>query len=138
MDTPLRRNPHREGGGPYVALVSGEGMQVHRDTFPSIKQALAYADGYREADTCEVYDRNEYIVRHYTRQTVWVAGDLADHPHVRPAPIMPVSCPKCEADCGDDWSECDGDCPMLGSPHFSPSTSRLFAQRGVPVEFDPI
>ena len=27
-------------------------------------------------------------------------------------------CPKCDARSGDDWSQCLGHCPMLGSPYF--------------------
>lgn len=27
-------------------------------------------------------------------------------------------CPKCKATSGNDWTQCKGDCPMLGSPHY--------------------
>lgn len=27
------------------------------------------------------------------------------------------TCPKCGALSGDDWSQCNGECPMPGSPH---------------------
>lgn len=30
----------------------------------------------------------------------------------------PVTCPKCGATSGDDWSQCKGSCPMPGSPHY--------------------
>lgn len=30
-----------------------------------------------------------------------------------------MKCPKCKAISGDDWSQCQGVCPMDGSPHFS-------------------
>lgn len=29
-----------------------------------------------------------------------------------------VSCPKCGATSGNDWTQCGGSCPMLGSPHY--------------------
>jgi hypothetical protein len=28
-----------------------------------------------------------------------------------------VTCPKCGHISGDDWSQCDKQCPMPGSPH---------------------
>lgn len=28
-----------------------------------------------------------------------------------------VTCPKCGAHSGDDWSQCKGSCPMSGSTH---------------------
>ena len=46
-----------------------------------------------------------------------------------------ISCPKCEADSGGGWSDCEGDCPMKESPHFSIATERLFSQRGLPTSF---
>ena len=30
-----------------------------------------------------------------------------------------MTCPKCKAESGDDWSQCKGRCPMPGSPHYS-------------------
>jgi hypothetical protein len=30
-------------------------------------------------------------------------------------------CPKCDATSGNDWSQCDGVCPVPGSPHYRPS-----------------
>lgn len=30
-----------------------------------------------------------------------------------------TTCPKCHAESGDDWSQCQGSCPMVGSPHYS-------------------
>jgi len=29
-------------------------------------------------------------------------------------------CPKCGATSGDDWSQCQGSCPIPGSPHHNP------------------
>lgn len=29
-------------------------------------------------------------------------------------------CPKCEAQTGDDWKQCNHRCPMPGSPHYDP------------------
>lgn len=28
------------------------------------------------------------------------------------------TCPKCDAESGDDWSQCEGSCPMEMSPHY--------------------
>lgn len=35
---------------------------------------------------------------------------------------MPLveKCPKCGAESGDDWSRCDGVCPIQSSPHHRP------------------
>jgi hypothetical protein len=30
-------------------------------------------------------------------------------------------CPKCYAQSGDNWSQCNGDCPMEMSPHYNPN-----------------
>ena len=30
-------------------------------------------------------------------------------------------CPKCDATSGNDWSQCNGVCPVPGSPHYRPS-----------------
>lgn len=32
-----------------------------------------------------------------------------------------MNCPKCQAKSGDDWSQCQGVCPMPGSPHYDPN-----------------
>ena len=29
-----------------------------------------------------------------------------------------VKCKKCNQYSGDDWSQCHGECPMKGSPHY--------------------
>jgi hypothetical protein len=29
-----------------------------------------------------------------------------------------LTCPKCHYTSGDNWAQCDGDCPMPMSPHF--------------------
>ena len=34
------------------------------------------------------------------------------------APDTTEECPKCGAFSGDDWSQCEGSCPMPCSPHF--------------------
>lgn len=31
----------------------------------------------------------------------------------------PLKCPKCGAFSGDDWSQCQGSCPLPISPHYS-------------------
>lgn len=36
------------------------------------------------------------------------------------APIDRARCPKCRSTSGGDWSQCQGICPMPGSPHFQP------------------
>jgi hypothetical protein len=35
--------------------------------------------------------------------------------------VTETVCPKCRARSGDDWSQCKGMCPMVGSPHFDPT-----------------
>ena len=45
-----------------------------------------------------------------------------------------MQCPKCGAVSGDDWSQCNGSCPIPGSPHhkqlarLSPAQRRLRAR----------
>lgn len=34
-------------------------------------------------------------------------------------PVVGVECPKCGQQTGDDWSQCQGACPIPGSPHYS-------------------
>lgn len=34
-----------------------------------------------------------------------------------------LTCPKCGARSGNDWSQCNGSCPMVGSPHHDPGAS---------------
>lgn len=29
-----------------------------------------------------------------------------------------ITCPKCKYNSGDDWTQCGGSCPMVGSPHY--------------------
>jgi hypothetical protein len=31
-----------------------------------------------------------------------------------------ITCPKCKGHHGNDWRQCKGECPMPGSPHYSP------------------
>lgn len=33
-----------------------------------------------------------------------------------------LQCPKCKADSGNDWSQCQKKCPVDQSPHFDPET----------------
>lgn len=35
-----------------------------------------------------------------------------------------IFCPKCNHTSGDDWSQCRGQCPMRGSPHFDLITAK--------------
>ena len=32
-----------------------------------------------------------------------------------------ITCPKCNYNSGDDWSKCNGLCPMIGSPFYHES-----------------
>ena len=36
-------------------------------------------------------------------------------------PEYAIRCPKCDAVSGDNWSQCEGSCPMPMSPHFDAS-----------------
>lgn len=40
-------------------------------------------------------------------------------------PAQLIQCRKCSYVSGDDWSQCDGSCPMQGSPHFDPVAERV-------------
>lgn len=31
---------------------------------------------------------------------------------------MRKACPKCGSTSGDNWTKCEGNCPMPGSPHY--------------------
>lgn len=31
---------------------------------------------------------------------------------------MKIQCPKCKKFSGDDWAQCNGECPMSMSPHY--------------------
>lgn len=35
-------------------------------------------------------------------------------------------CQKCDARSGDDWSQCQGKCPVKGSPHFDEQTLAIY------------
>lgn len=35
-------------------------------------------------------------------------------------------CPKCKRYSGDDWTQCEGECPMSPSPHFSALCAHAF------------
>lgn len=39
------------------------------------------------------------------------------------------TCPKCGAESGDDWSRCEGSCPMPGSPHFKDDLSVRYPEQ---------
>jgi hypothetical protein len=43
-----------------------------------------------------------------------------------PGDEIEIVCPKCKAESGDDWSQCDKDCPMEMSPHFNIVTHAAF------------
>ena len=45
-------------------------------------------------------------------------------------PETAEKCPKCARDGGGSWSQCDGSCPMSGSPHYRRSTAFLFGWFG--------
>jgi hypothetical protein len=36
-----------------------------------------------------------------------------------------VQCPKCKYWSGDDWKQCQGACPVEGSPHYRPDAMKL-------------
>jgi hypothetical protein len=38
-------------------------------------------------------------------------------------PEQVIVCPKCGAESGDDWSQCERSCPMPMSPHYKKSTA---------------
>lgn len=38
-----------------------------------------------------------------------------------------MSCPKCNRESGDDWSECGGACPIPASPHYVADTPHVGA-----------
>jgi hypothetical protein len=45
-----------------------------------------------------------------------------------------ITCPKCGAESGNDWSECDNRCPMPGSPHYDASMTDPTPTAPAPVE----
>lgn len=36
-----------------------------------------------------------------------------------------MQCPKCKSHSGDNWNQCNGDCPMPGSPHYNKQSDFL-------------
>lgn len=44
-------------------------------------------------------------------------------------------CRKCGSLSGDDWSQCDGECPVAQSPHYNPSCEWAFQE--TPLLEDP-
>lgn len=51
-------------------------------------------------------------------------------------PEDPISCPKCGATSGDNWSQCGDSCPMPISPVYSAALETLFNAE-MPTEPDP-
>jgi hypothetical protein len=47
-----------------------------------------------------------------------------------------IQCPKCKSFSGDDWSSCEGHCPMPMSPHFDPDVEPRFDPETCLVEVD--
>lgn len=41
-------------------------------------------------------------------------------------------CPKCKLYSGEDWSQCEGRCPMEGSPHYDPVLSVEYSAMDFP------
>lgn len=39
-----------------------------------------------------------------------------------------AECPKCGATSGDDWSQCEGFCPITASPHYSFATEATYSR----------
>jgi hypothetical protein len=53
-------------------------------------------------------------------------GGLAgQHARVKAVPGA-KQCPKCGVQSGDDWRQCEGQCPMPGSPHYNENCARAF------------
>jgi hypothetical protein len=40
-----------------------------------------------------------------------------------------MTCPKCGAESGDSWLQCEGSCPMPMSPHFDPNAQQSQSNR---------
>lgn len=39
-------------------------------------------------------------------------------------------CPKCKYWSGDDWKQCNGVCPMPGSPHYDMPVQHEYTMKG--------
>jgi len=46
-------------------------------------------------------------------------------------------CPKCGYTSGDSWSQCEGACPMQGSPNFNEETAKQYGQSQMLTEVLP-
>jgi hypothetical protein len=56
---------------------------------------------------------------------------------VKRLPDPLITCPKCGAVSGDDWSQCKGTCPMTMSPHFDELCAYAFSEVP-PPDGDPV
>jgi len=45
-----------------------------------------------------------------------------------------ITCPKCKWVSGDDWKQCEGKCPMPGSPHYDDLIAHAFQLIPLPRE----
>lgn len=45
---------------------------------------------------------------------------------LKPVKDNHLECIKCKSLSGDDWSQCEGQCPVKGSPHFDAGCLRVF------------
>lgn len=48
---------------------------------------------------------------------------------------QPKGCPKCGKYSGDDWSQCEGDCPIPMSPHYRSLDEKPCAKETVSDDF---
>lgn len=39
-----------------------------------------------------------------------------------------LECPKCKEVSGDDWRQCEGQCPMTRSPHYDQYVHTLYGE----------
>lgn len=46
-----------------------------------------------------------------------------------------ITCPKCKKNSGDDWSQCEGSCPMRSSPHYD-VTAKILSLYKEPFHYD--
>ena len=78
------------------------------------------AEAWRKAG---MMTRKGFTLKRVIAESFFLNRGVDPTPPLRPAPItlenMPPVCPKCGAVSGDDWSQCEGDCPMPISPHFA-------------------
>jgi len=69
-----------------------------------------------------VDDRTDYLYPWSYQDTGGLAGQ---HARVKAIPGA-KQCPKCGVQSGDDWHQCEGQCPMPGSPHYNAGCVRAF------------